>query len=197
MSGFFAILNRLKYIDRWGLMHGTRRENVLEHSAMTAMLAHALALIENSLTGSGYDAKEIALKALYHETAESITGDLPTPVKYGSERITAAYKEIEKLTERRIADTLPDILKDALTPYVVQNRTESERMIIKAADKLAALIKCIEEKKAGNAEFAAAYETTLEDLKDSNLKSAEYFLENMLPAFGLTLDEILSEKGWV
>ncbi|MCI9031779.1 MAG: 5'-deoxynucleotidase [Clostridia bacterium] len=191
MNGFFAILNRLKYINRWGLMHCVRSENVMEHSAMVAMLAHCLAVLENKLSGEDLiNPERAALSGLYHETAEVLTGDLPTPVKYYNAAITKAYKEIERGAEERIAKTVPPELTGELKGYISQDKTAKEGVIVKAADKIAALIKCREELKAGNAEFAGAEKSTLAELESSPLKSVRYFLDEMLPAYELTLDEL-------
>lgn len=190
MNCFFAILNRLKYINRWGLMHGVRSENVMEHSAIVAMLAHSLAALENKLSGTEYDPARAALLGLYHEAAEALTGDLPTPVKYYNASITAAYKEIERGAEERITRSVPPKLEGELKGYISQDKTERESAVVKAADKIAALIKCREELKAGNTEFAGAEKSTLAELERSPLKSVKYFLDEMLPAYDLTLDEL-------
>lgn len=190
MNEFFALIDRLKYIDRWGLMHGVRTENVLEHSAQTAMLAHSLALLENKLSGAELNAERVALLGLYHEAAEALTGDLPTPVKYYNESITAAYKEIEHSAEQKICGSIPDMLKGELSGYIAQEKTETERKVVKAADKLAALIKCKQEINSGNREFAPAFDATLKSLKESNLKSVEYFLKELLPSFDLPIDTL-------
>lgn len=189
MNDFFALMNRMKYIGRWGLMNCTRSENVMEHSAMTAMLAHALAIAENKLTGDSINAAHAALMGLYHEAAEVVTGDLPTPVKYFNDKITAAYKEIEREAEERIIGQLPDMLKEDISVLVSQDKTLRESVIVKAADKLAALIKCTEEKEAGNREFSQAYKTTLADLKGMKLACVDYFITELLPSFKLNLDD--------
>lgn len=189
MNGFFALMNRMKFIDRWGLMNCTRGENVMEHSAMTAMLAHALALTQNKLTGSALDASRAALLGLYHEAAEVITGDLPTPVKYFNAKITSAYKEIEREAEKKIVQQIPAPLRQDLQGLVSQDKNAPESRIVKAADKLAALIKCTEETMAGNGEFNQAHEATLRDLKDMRLACVDYFLEELLPPFRKNLDD--------
>lgn len=192
MNEFYALMNRMKFIERWGLMRSTKSENVAEHSNFTAMLAHSLALMENKLSDEKVDAERVALMGLYHEAAEVLTGDLPTPVKYYSPQITKAYKEIERRAEERICSALPPLVKDELTDYVIQKREGKEGRLIKAADKLAALIKCAEETKAGNSEFSKAFSATLAELKKSGLKSVEYFLKEILPSFELNLDEYFS-----
>lgn len=191
MNEFFALMNRLKYIDRWGLMYSSRRENVMEHSAFTAMLAHALALTENDLAGyKKVDAEHTALLALYHESAEVLTGDLPTPIKYYNDDITAAYKEIEQAANRRIVESLPRSLKGPLGGYIEQKASDTESAIVKAADRIAALIKCKEEISRGNGEFEGAYRSTLEKLTETPSESVKYFLSEILPTFDKTLDEL-------
>lgn len=192
MNEFFALMNRMKFIERWGLMNSTRPENVMEHSALTAMLAHALCLLENKLFGGGYNPERAALLGLYHESAEVLTGDLPTPVKYFNDSITTAYKAIEQEAERRICARLPQTLKTDMEGLISQDKGEREYAMVKAADKLAALIKCVEETKAGNDEFKRAYSATLKSLKESGFKSVDYFLKEMLPAFAMNLDEYFS-----
>lgn len=190
MNGFFAILNRLKFIDRWGLMHSVRKENVLEHSALTAIFVHALALIENELFCGKYNVERAVLLALYHEAAEALTGDLPTPVKYYDEKITAAYKEIERKAEEKIKSSVPSVLSDKLESLICQDKTAPEAALVKAADKLSALVKCFEEIRAGNPEFGGAYESTLNEVSASPLKSVQMFLTEFFPAFGFTLDAL-------
>lgn len=171
-------------------MHGVRSENVMEHSAIVAMLAHSLAVLENKLSGESYNPEAAALSGLYHEAAEALTGDLPTPVKYYNAAITSAYKEIERGAEERITRSIPPELEGELKGYISQDKTAKESAIVKAADKIAALIKCREELKAGNTEFAGAERSTLRELESSPLKSVKYFLDEMLPAYDLTLDEL-------
>lgn len=194
MNGFFALIDRLKYIDRWGLMHGVRNENVMEHSAITAMLAHSLALLENELSGENIDPEKAALLGLYHEAAEALMGDLPTPVKYYNDKITAAYKAIEKQAEQKLCSSVPTPLKKSLSGYISQNKTSKEYKVVKAADKIAALIKCKQEIKAGNPEFQAAHKATLSSLVSSPLAGVRYFLREILPTFDLNLDELQSLK---
>lgn len=188
-STFFALLFRQKYIKRWGLMRNTTEENLAEHSAETAFIAHALALIGNKYYGKTLNADRIGVLALYHDAAEIITGDLPTPVKYYSEAMRKNYKDIEANAEKMLLSRLPD---DFYGVYedVFSGATAEEKIIIKAADKLCALIKCIEEIKGGNVEFASAEESTRKSLVAMNCPEADYFMKEFLPAFSETLDEI-------
>ncbi len=187
---FFAFAFRMKYINRWGLMKNSRYENLTEHSAETAMLAHALAAIGNELFGRKYDQDRIAVMALYHDLSETITGDLPTPVKYHSKTILDSYREIERNAADELCKKLPEELKKVFSPIIHEECSDEERAIIKAADKLSALIKCIEEENDGNREFIKAKESTLAALSSMKLPEAEYFVKNLLPAFALTLDEL-------
>lgn len=190
-SSFFAFAFRMKYINRWGLMKNSRYENLTEHCAETAMLAHALAIIGNKLYGRNYDANRIALFALYHDVSEIITGDLPTPVKYFNEDIKNDFHDIEDHARSELLKKLPDELRDEFSDIVTESCNDDEKRIIKAADKLSALIKCAEEVKNGNAEFSRAHDASFVSLeKFSDLPEVKYFIDNMLPAFYLTLDEL-------
>jgi len=187
MHGFFAMLSRMKYIDRWGLMRCTRNETLSEHTLETAMLTHALIAIANERFGETLDAGTGVLYALYHDCPEIITGDLPTPVKYHDETIRAAYRAIEEQAADRLLSLLPQDLRGAFAPYFAPD--ERYAPYLKAADKLSAVIKCTEEEKAGNREFAVAKETSLRH-PALTLPAARVFLEEYLPAYALTLDEI-------
>lgn len=190
-SSFFAFAFRMKYINRWGLMKNSRYENLTEHCAETAMLAHALAIIGNKLYGRNYDANRIALFALYHDVSEIITGDLPTPVKYFNEDIKNDFHDIEDHARKELLNKLPDELRDEFSDIVTESCNDDEKRIIKAADKLSALIKCAEEVKNGNSEFSRAHDASFVSLeKFSDLPEVKYFIDNMLPAFYLTLDEL-------
>lgn len=189
-SSFFALAFRMKYINRWGLMKNTRGENLTEHSAETAMIAHALALIGNKLYGKNYDCDRIAVLALYHDISEIITGDLPTPVKYFNEDIKKSYKQLEKNACETLARKLPDELYDEYSSVLSCECDEETRLLLKGADKLSALIKCTEEVKDGNGEFSKALTSTLEALEKIDLPEIKYFMDNMIPAFRLTLDEL-------
>lgn len=189
MSNFFALLFRMKYIPRWGLMRCSSEENVAEHTAQTAMIAHALCVIENRMYGGNLDPEKAAVIALYHESAEVITGDLPTPVKYFDDSITSAYKRIERDAEARILAALPKEIQSEFQAYIMPEPSDEARLA-KAADKLAALIKCTEELASGNREFQDAFNATKATLEASPFKSVSYFISDCLPAFGKTLDEL-------
>ena len=187
---FFALISRMRYIGRWGLMRNTFRENVQEHSHMVAVLAHALAVIRRDVLGKQADPGLAAAAALYHDAPEILTGDLPTPIKYYSPDIRDAYKQVEKVSADKLAAMLPQELRPAFAPLLREDYDPDTRALVKAADKLSAYIKCVEELKAGNAEFRQAAEQTLEALKGYGLPEVDYFMERFLPAFGLTLDEL-------
>ena len=187
---FFAYLSRMRYINRWGLMRNTFQENVQEHSHMVAVLAHTLAVIRRDVLGKPADPGLAAAAALYHDAPEILTGDLPTPIKYYSPDIRDAYKQVEQVSAGKLLDMLPRELRGAYEPLVREEYDPDTRALVKAADKLSAYIKCVEELKAGNNEFRQAAEQTLEALKAYGLLEVDYFMERFLPAFGLTLDEL-------
>lgn len=172
-------------------MRNTTAEDVAQHTTQVAMLAHALCVIENKLYGGNYDSEKAAVLALYHESAEVVTGDLPTPVKYYDTDINRAYKNIEHRAEQKLLDTLPAELKDAFAEYVQPDRKSAEIKIVKRADKLSALIKCVEELAVGNKEFEKAYEATVKELKSAEEKSVGYFLDVFIPAYSMSLDYLL------
>ncbi|MDR2665600.1 MAG: 5'-deoxynucleotidase [Oscillospiraceae bacterium] len=186
---FFALVSRLKNIDRWALMRNSSRENVQEHSHMVAVIAHALAIIRRDVYGVDSDPGAAAAAALFHDAAEIFTGDMPTPVKYHSEEIIAAYGEIERRSRRRLLDALPEALREPYATVISGGDGDTARLV-KAADKIAAYIKCVEELKTGNGEFGKAASQTLEKISALNMPEAAYFIENFLPAFSLTLDEL-------
>lgn len=187
-SRFFAFLSRMKYIDRWGLMRCTEKENVAEHSLFATWVAHALAVIENKYYGGSFDAYKIGMIAAYHETGEVITGDMPTPIKYFSPEISSAYKTVEKVAEDRILSTLPGELYDDFA--VLIRPTAEEKRLVKCADKLTAYIKCVEELAFGNGEFKKASESIYRELNSYGAKSVDYFLETFVEAYKLSLDEL-------
>ena len=189
-NSFFAFAFRMKYINRWGLMKNSRYENLTEHSAQTAMIAHCHAVIGNKIYGKSYDPARIALFALYHDVSELVTGDLPTPVKYYNDDILKSYREIEEHAKEQILKKLPSELYDEYFDIINENCSDDERKIIKSADKLCALIKCIEEVKNGNSEFTKAHESSFRSVENTDLDEVKYFIDNMLPAFYLTLDEL-------
>ncbi len=188
---FYAMLGRMKYINRWGLMNNTREENIGEHSLEVAILAHALVTIANKKFGENLSADRAALLAIFHDASEIITGDLPTPVKYFDPEIKEAYKNIEHLSEQKLLSMLPDYLRDEYEPLVDSELSDEKLHIyVKAADKLSALIKCIEELKMGNLEFQKAERSTRETLEKIDLPALKVFMEDFLPPFALTLDEL-------
>lgn len=184
---FYALLGRMKYIDRWCLMRSTRAETLSEHTLETAYIAHALALL-NRHRGGELEPEKAVLYALYHDCSEILTGDMPTPVKYKNESIRTAYKAVEHEAEQALLARLPQDMAAAMEPWFTPD--EEYRPYIKAADKLSAIIKCVEERKAGNHEFDRAYETLLDALHSLALPEAEEFLAEFLPPFRSTLDEL-------
>ena len=187
---FYALLGRMRYITRWGLMRNSLPENLSEHSYMTAVLAHALALIRREILHmDGPDPDRCAVAALYHDASEILTGDLPTPIKYYNPDIKTAYKEVERIAGNRLLDMLPGELRDSYARYVLEDEAELEP-IVKAADKLSAHIKCLEEQKAGNTEFDSAAEQTWNAMKAMNRPELDWFLDFCLGAFKLNLDQL-------
>lgn len=184
---FFAMLSRMKYIARWGLMRSARQENLSEHTLEVAYLSHALTALGNRRYHRDLDPGLAVLYALYHDCAEIITGDLPTPVKYHSEALRAAYKELESEAAHRLLEKLPADLAEDFSPYF--DIPPEYAPLVKAADKLSALIKCQEERGSGNHEFDSAFETTLASLRAMGLPEADDFLAEFFPAYGYTLDE--------
>ena len=189
MNHFFAYINRMRFIQRWSLMRNSYTENIQEHSHQTAVLAHALAVLRNERFGGQVDVGAVAVAALYHDASEILTGDLPTPIKYYNPDIKTAYKEVERIAGNRLLDMLPAELRSSYTHYVLEDDAELEPFV-KAADKLSAHIKCLEEQKAGNTEFDSAALQTLDALKAMNSPELEWFLNNCLQAFTLNLDQL-------
>jgi len=189
-SHFFAVLSRMKYINRWGLMRNTRPESLSEHALEVAVLAQALALIANRYFGASLDSDRAAVLGLYHDISEILTGDLPTPVKYANDEMRAAYKAIERQAGERLLALLPAELRgDYGARMEPAGPDEALRPYIKAADKLSAVIKCTEERRQGNREFDSALRTTTAAVHALELPAAEYFMRVFLPSYGLTLDE--------
>jgi len=188
-SHFFAYISRMRFIQRWALMRNTAPENVQEHSHQAAVLAHALAVIRNEKFGGHVDPGRVAVAALYHDASEILTGDMPTPVKYGNPAIRDAYKQVEAVANERLVSMLPeelqDTYRDALNEY-----DDETRALVKAADKLSAYIKCVEEVKAGNGEFREAAAQTRRALEAYDLPEVAYFLDTFMDSFALTLDEL-------
>ena len=187
---FYAYMDRMKYIKRWQLMRSAREENIMEHSQSVALLAHALVSIHNEVFGGKADVLKTVLCAVYHETSEVMTGDLPTPIKYYNRSIQGAYKELERTACEKMVGTLPSELKPALSPYVLADENSLEYKFVKVADRLSAYIKCLEELRFGNNEFLKAKKSIEEDLKSRNMPEIEYFFENFIPSFQCTLDEL-------
>lgn len=190
-SHFFAMLSRMKFINRWGLMHNTVEENISEHSLQTAMFTHCMILMHNDMYDDNLDAEHGAILALYHDTSEIITGDLPTPVKYYNPDIREAYKKVEAYAEDRLISLLPENLQKYYT-NIIHYSEQDEKLwkYVKAADKISAITKCIEEIKIGNTEFSDAYNSLTESVKELNMPVADKFFEEFIPSFQLTLDKL-------
>ena len=191
-SHFFAMLSRMKYISRWGLMNNTKAENISEHSLQTAMFAHLLVLVHNNNTGENLNAERAALIGMYHDATEIITGDMPTPVKYYNPEIISSYKEVERIAGEKLTSMLPGELRPEYEDIILLKKKEDKELYkyVKAADKLSALVKCIEEIRMGNDEFKSAEISTKKAIKNMNLPEADEFMEKFLPSFSLTLDDI-------
>lgn len=186
---FFALISRMRYIGRWGLMRNSFEENIQEHSHMVAVLAHGLAMIQRDILGQSADPDRCASAALFHDASEILTGDLPTPIKYYNPAIKQAYKEIEAVSCDKLLSMLPEELRPGYAP-LLHETDEQVRVIVKAADKLSAYIKCVEELKAGNTEFREAAAQTRRALEAYDLPEVAYFMDTFLPSFSLTLDEL-------
>lgn len=186
---FFAYISRMRYINRWGLMRNTFSENIQEHSHMVAVFAHALAVIGRDKYGKTLDPGLAAAAALYHDASEILTGDLPTPVKYYNPEIRDAYKKIEQSSSQKLLDMLPEELRPSYRPLLAEVDGDLARLL-KAADKLSAYLKCMEELKAGNSEFLPASKQIMATLKSYRMPELDYFMDSFLPAFSLSLDEL-------
>ena len=190
MAGsFYAMLSRMKHINRWALMRNTREENLCEHSQDVAVIAHALAVLTNTRFGGKIDEGTCVLLALYHDAPEILTGDLPTPVKYYNPDIKKAYKQVERIAGNRVLDMLPQELRSSYEQYVLEE-DQITKPIVKAADKLSAHIKCLEEQKAGNTEFESAAAQTMTAMKKMEREELDWFIAECLPAFSLNLDQL-------
>ncbi len=185
---FYAMLSRMKNIYRWGLMRNTKSENLSEHSLEVAFIAHALGIISNKKFGGNIDANGLAVKAMFHDTSEIITGDMPTPIKYYNPEIKNVYKQIETIAEDKLISYAPDYMKDELSE-IYKSIDKKEKKLIKAADKISAYIKCLEELKMGNREFAVAENSTKKAILDMNCPEAETFMNDFIESFNLSLDE--------
>lgn len=191
-NNFFAFASRIKYMHRWALMRNTTYETLSQHSYEVATLAHALAVLGNRRLGKNYDTSRAALLGLYHDVPEIITGDMPTPVKYHSAEMRSAFAAVEQYASERLLSMLPDDLRPDYEPLLSENTQEEAEMhvLVKAADKLSAYIKCIEERKAGNSEFSDAERATKKALEKMQCPEAEMFIEEFLPAYSLPLDKL-------
>ena len=187
---FYALLGRMRYITRWGLMRNTFSENIQEHSHQVAVLAHALALIRRDiLKMDGPDPDKCAVAALYHDCSEILTGDMPTPIKYYNPDIKDAYKQVERIAGERLLAMVPAQLRESYCAYVLEEDREV-LPIVKAADKLSAYIKCVEEQKAGNTEFDSAEAATMASMKAMNRPELDWFIDNCLEPYRLNLDQL-------
>ncbi|NLO38375.1 MAG: 5'-deoxynucleotidase [Ruminiclostridium sp.] len=187
---FFAFLSRMKYISRWGLMRNTSTENIQEHSLQVSMLAHALAVISNTCFNGNVNPDRVAVLAIYHDSNETITGDLPTPIKYFNPSISKAYKDLEDVSKNKLLSMLPDEMKSEYQSILFFDETSAEGKIVKAADRLSAYIKCLEEEKASNTEFKKAAVSILNKIEEMQMPEVDYFMQHFIPGFKLTLDEL-------
>lgn len=189
MNNFFGILARMKYINRWGLMRNTINENIAEHSLDVAIIAHALAVIGNTYFGKQLNPEHIAMLGVMHDTTEIFTGDLPTPIKYYAPEIRDAYKKVEHTAAKQLLSELPAEMRPAYKSILIEEENEDWKYV-KAADKLSAYIKCLEERDMGNTDFIKAEETIHRALIQMNMKELNYFMEHFLPSYNETLDDI-------
>ncbi len=185
---FYAMLSRMKNIYRWGLMRNTKQENLSEHSLETAYIAHALALIHNNCFGGNINAERVAVAAMFHDTSEIITGDMPTPIKYYNSGIKDAYKDIEKQAQKSLTNMLPSYIKTDIEG-IYNESDKTVRVLVRAADKISAYIKCVEELNMGNREFLQAEASIKKAIADMNLPEADKFMEDFIPSYSLSLDE--------
>lgn len=190
-SHFFAMVNRMKYINRWGLMNNTNNENISEHSLQVAMFTHCLILMHNEMFDYNLNAERGAMLGMYHDASEIITGDLPTPVKYFNKDIKEAYKKVEEIAENRLLSMLPDNLQKYYENILHYSEEEEELWkYVKAGDKLSAITKCIDEIKVGNTEFTDAYKTLVKAVEDMKMPVVDKFMEEFIPSFNLSLDKL-------
>lgn len=191
-NAFYAMLSRMKYINRWGLMRNSRSENLCEHSLEVAFIAHSLGLINNHIYQGSVDPERLAVLGMYHDTTEIITGDMPTPVKYHSSVIRGAYSEVEKIAKNELLKGLPEEFRDEYAPLLLESeKEETEWKFVKAADKISAWLKCVDERNMGNTDFADAEKSILITIDEMGEKMPEvkYFMDNFAPAYKNTLDE--------
>lgn len=190
---FFAYISRMKFIQRWGLMRNTMPENDMEHAMETAMVAHAIAILGNMRYGRHYNAEYVMALALYHDSCEVITGDLPTPIKHHNPAIRQEYNKLEDVAAQKLLSMLPPDIREHYRPLIAQDETAPEWHIVKAADRICAYIKCLEEKKAGNLEFEQARKSVKKSIDLIDLPEVQDFMSECVPGFSLTLDEISEE----
>lgn len=189
-ENFFALISRMRYISRWGLMRNALPENVQEHSHMVAVIAHALGVIRRDVLGRPCDPNALAAAALFHDASEILTGDLPTPIKYHSGEIAGAYHEVERIASEKLLDMLPVEMQSAYKPLLCEPVEEDTKTLVKAADRISAYVKCVEERKAGNLEFRSAEKQTRARIEAMGLPEADYFMAHFMPAFERNLDEL-------
>lgn len=189
MNNFFGMLARMKYINRWGLMRNANNENIAEHSLQVAVIAHALAVIGNARLDKNLNAEHIAMMGIMHDASEIITGDLPTPIKYYAPEIRDAYKKVEYIAANQLLSEITEDMRDAYRAILIEDESE-EWKYVKAADKLSAYIKCIEEKNTGNTDFAKAEFATKQALEDMKMDEIRIFMDEFLPSYTMTLDDI-------
>ncbi len=187
---FFAYINRMKFIQRWGLMRNTMPENDMEHALETAMIAHAIAVIGNVRYQKQYNPEYIMALAMYHDACEVITGDLPTPIKHHNPAIKTEYSKLEEIAAQKLISMLPPDLRDYYTPLIAHDESTPEWVIVKAADRICAYIKCLEERKSGNLEFESARKSVKKTLDQFTLPEVQDFISQCVPGFAMTLDEI-------
>ena len=189
-NNFFAMVSRMKYINRWGLMRNTIDENIAEHSLIVSVIAHALAVIGNTYFDKNINAERVAVLALFHDTTEIITGDLPTPIKYFAPEIKKAYKDIEVFAGNKMLSAIPKQMQKEYESLLIPNEEEKKLWeYVKAADKISALIKCIEELEMGNMDFSKAKKSTEKAIEELELEEAKYFMDNFIQTYSLTVDE--------
>ncbi len=191
---FFAYISRMRLIRRWGLMRNTMPENDMEHALQCAMIAHALALMGNARYGRSYNPEHVMALAVYHDASEVITGDLPTPVKYHNPAIRQEYSRLEEIAAQRLLSLLPPDLREDYAPLIIHDESTAEWKIVKAADRICAYIKCLEERKAGNLEFESAQRAVEDSIQKIDLPEVKDFMRECIPGFALTLDEISSPR---
>lgn len=189
MNNFFGMLARMKYITRWGLMRNTLKENIAEHSLDVAIIAHALAIIGNVYFGKENDADHIAVLAMFHDATEIITGDMPTPIKYYAPEIRDSYKKVEEVAANQLLDELPDEMRKIYSEIMIEKKNDQWKYV-KAADKLSAYIKCIEESRMGNTDFEKAQETIKKSIESMEMPEVELFIKKFLQSYSITIDEI-------